>query len=725
MRVPALAPVLLLLASSAILSVPGNARAQGIADREIVELQFEGNLAFPEKDLRKAILTDQTQCKSFLFNFPFMICPFTDWGFAHSREYLDEGELPLDVIRLQLYYRQRGFREATVDTVVTRDNGTARILFRIHENEPTLISSIGVDVAGDAIDSVTVLSHLPTRVGDRLDLIALQLGEATVTDQLRRAGYVDAAVLRDYFIPRDSRQADVLLRVDPGPRVRIGEVRIAGAEAVGDDVVRSLLEFENGDWFQETRIIESQRRLFNLEAFRYANIASERANDTVIDLLVQVAAAEPRAVRAGFGVQTNECVQLEGQFVNRNFLGGGRTFRVTGRLSNLLTKQLNGNFPCNGTSSDEVYQELNWLLDLSFVQPVFSGSRNSLQLRLFTERETVPDLFVRTGVGGEVAFNWLVMPRMSMRPSYRPELTAFGEQSADIYFCVNYGLCTPEDIALLSESKWLSPVRLLWAWNQTDNPLATTRGYYVAAEGEAAASFTFSDYQYIRGSVESAGFHPVFGSAVLGARVRFGGVRGMSGTVFGGEDEDVEIIHPTKRFFSGGPVSVRGFGLNLLGPTVLVMSDLEDCGSGFLTPEELQECANALPPTAFDERPVGGNVLLEGSLEMRFPLSARFTVVGFVDAGQVWRSFNERAALIATPGVGVRYNSPIGPLRMDLGFNPSAEVLKPVVAVRSETGVIVELEDPVPYDPYGWDDPSLFTEFWRRIQLQFSIGEAF
>jgi hypothetical protein len=62
---------------------------------------------------------------------------------------------------------------------------------------------------------------------------------------------------------------------------------------------------------------------------------------------------------------------------------------------------------------------------------------------------------------------------------------------------------------------------------------------------------------------------------------------------------------------------------------------------------------------------------------------------------------------------------------MDLGFNPSAEVLKPVVAVRSETGVIVELEDPVPYDPYGWDDPSLFTEFWRRIQLQFSIGEAF
>lgn len=725
MRVPALAPALLLVVSGVSLAVPGDAWTQGIADREIVDLQFEGNQAFPDKDLRKAILTDRTQCKSFLFNFPFPICPFTDWGFAHSREYLDEGELPLDVIRLDLYYRQRGFREARVDTVVARDDGEARVLFRIEENEPTLISSIGVEVSDEAIDSATVLSLLPTAVGDRLDLIALQRGEAAVTDQLRRAGYVDAAVLRDYFIPRDSRQADISIRVDPGPRVRIGDVRIAGAENVGDDVVRSLLEFESGDWFQETRIIESQRRLFNLDAFRYANIASERANDTLIDLLVQVATAEPRALRAGFGVQTDECVQVEGQFTNRNFFGGARTFRATGRLSNLLTKQLDGNFPCNGTSSDEVYQELNWLLDLSFVQPVFSGSRNSLQLRLFTERETVPELFVRTGFGGEVAFNWLVMPRMSMRPSYRPELTAFGEQSADIYFCVNYGLCTPEDIALLSESKWLSPLRLLWAWNQTDNPLVTTRGYYVAAEGEAAGSFTFSDYQYIRGSIESAAFHPVFGSAVLGARVLFGGVRGMSGTVFGGEDEDTEIIHPTKRFFSGGPVSVRGFGLNLLGPTVLVMSDLDDCGSGFLTPEELQECADALPPTAFDERPIGGNVLLEGSLEVRFPLSAKFTLVGFVDAGQVWRSFDERASLIATPGVGVRFNSPIGPLRMDLGFNPSGQVLKPVVAVRSETGEIVELEDSVRYDPYAWDDPSLFTEFWRRIQLQFSIGEAF
>jgi outer membrane protein insertion porin family/translocation and assembly module TamA len=708
-----------------LLAGPAPLRSQGLADREITEITFEGNEAFPQKELRRAILTDQTRCKSFLFKFPFPFCPLTDWGFAHSREFLDEGELPLDVVRLELYYRQRGFREARVDTVVTRTDDKAQVVFEVRENSPTLISRVDVQVRGDAIDSATVVSSLPIGVGDRLDLVALQQGEAAIADELRREGYIDAAVLRDYFIPRDSLTASVTLRVDPGPRVRVGEVEIEGSADVGDEVVRSLLDFQTGDWFRESRVIESQRRLFNLEAFRYANITSARASDSVVDLSVQVATAPRRAVRTGFGVQTDECVELQAQLINRNFFGGGRTMRVTGRVSNLLAKQLDGTFPCNGTSDEPVYQELNWLLDFSFLQPVLSDSRNSFQTRVFTERETVPDLYVRTSVGGELAFNLLLAPRMSLRPSYRPELTSFGGQSADIYFCVNFGLCTPDDIALLTESNWLSPLGLLWALNRTDSPLWTTSGYYVAADGEMAAAFTGSDYRYLRASLETAGFRPVFGDAVLAMRLRFGGVQGVSSSVFGGEEEGVEIIHPTKRFFAGGPQSVRGFGLNLLGPTVLVISDLEDCGSAELTPEELQACANDLEPNDFDERPVGGNALFEGSAELRLPVSERLTVVGFIDAGQVWQGVDDDVRLVATPGIGIRFNSPVGPLRMDLGYNTTGTKSKPVVAVRAETGEIVELEDEVAYDPFTWDEPSVLTEVWRRIQLQFSIGEAF
>lgn len=712
-----LRPALAALAAACAVAAPP-ARAQGEADREVVELRFEGNETFTDGELRSAILTDQTRCRSFLFQFPLPICFFTDWGFAHDREFLDEGELPLDALRLRLYYRQRGFRQAVVDTAVTRSDGKARVAFEIEEGEPTTISRIEAEVRGDAIDSATVLSLVDVAAGDRLDLVALQKGEAAVAQRLRHEGFVDAAVLRDYFIPRDSLAARVRLRVNPGPRVRVGEVFVEGEGGVGEGVVRALLGFEPGDWFDDREVIDSQRRLYDLEAFRYANITSERSADSVIDLRVQVAEAPPRALQTGFGVQTDECVQLQARYTSRNFFGAGRTLRVTGRVSNLLADQLQGKFPCTDVSTEEVYQELNYLLDFTFEQPVLWGGRNALRARVYGERETVPDLYVRNSVGGELALTRRFSPRMSVTASYRPELTSFGEQSADIYFCVNFGLCTPEDIDLLSEAKWLSPVALLWSWNRTDRLLAPTRGYYMAAQAERASSLTGSDYTYLRGSFEAAGFRRILGDAVLGAHIRVGAVGATAGTVFQEQEAD-DVVYPTKRFFAGGPESVRGFGLNLLGPTVLVV-DEADCRD---FEADYQACLED-DPGRFDERPVGGNAAVEGSVELRVPLARRWTLGLFVDAGQVWESLDQRASLVFTPGAGVRFESPVGPLRVDFGYNPSSASTRPVVVV-DESGEILELEDAVLYDPFTYDDPSLFTEVFRRFHLQLSIGEAF
>jgi len=705
-----------LAAASALAAPP--ARAQGEADREVVELRFEGNETFSDGQLRSAILTDQTRCRSFLFQFPFPVCPLTDWGFAHDREYLDEGELPLDALRLRLFYRQRGFRQAVVDTAVTRSDGKARVAFRIEEGEPTTISRIEAEVRGDAIDSTTVLSLVDVAVGDRLDLVALQQGEAAVAQRLRHQGFVDAAVLRDYFIPRDSLAARVKLRVNPGPRVRVGDVFVEGEGKVGEGVVRALLSFKPGNWFDDREVIDSQRRLYDLEAFRYANILSERRADSLIDLRVQVAEAPPRSLQTGFGVQTDECLQLQARYTSRNFFGAGRTLRVTGRLSNLLSDQLQGKFPCTDVSTEEVYQDLNYLLDLTFEQPVLWGGRNSLRARVYGERETVPDLYVRNSVGGELAFTRRFTTRMSLTASYRPELTSFGEQSADIYFCVNFGLCTPEDIALLSEAKWLSPIALLWSLNRTDRLLSPTRGYYVAAQAERASSITGSDYTYLRGSLEAAAFRRVAGDAVLGIRLRVGAVGSTAGTVFEEQEAD-DVIYPTKRFFAGGPESVRGFGLNLLGPTVLVV-DEPDCQDFGL---DYQACLDD-DPGRFDERPVGGNAAVEGSLELRVPLARRWTLAAFVDAGQVWESIDQRASIVFTPGAGVRFESPVGPLRVDFGYNPSSASSRSVVVV-DETGEILALDQTVVYDPFTYDDPSLLTEIFRRFQLQLSIGEAF
>ena len=698
-----------------------DAAGQTFADPEVVGITFQGNEAFPAGDLERAILTSATRCRTFLFVFPLPLCPLTDWGVAHIREYLDEGELPLDVLRLRLYYRQRGFRAATVDTTIVRQDEKVSIQFDIQEGEPTRIRTLAVLGGEELLDSAMVSADLSLALGDPLDLVALGDGERRLAERLRKDGYVHAQVLREYFIPTESLEADVGLRVEPGPRVRVGEVRIVGSGEVGDDVIQELVRFESGDWFSEDQIVESQRSLYSLQALRWANISSEQRadTDTLIDLKVEVAPAPKRSLQAGAGLQTDECVQGQASLIYRNFLGDARILRFTGRVSNLFASQLQGQFPCTDVSSNEVYQELNYLLEVGFEQPVFSDGRNNLRASVFAERETVPDLYVRNAVGGQVAFSRRLQQRMQLTLGYQPTLTSFAEESADIYFCVNFGVCDPEDIQELSDANWLSPITALWTYDRTDNPFAATRGWYLAAELEQAGDLTFSDYQYTRGTIDGALFRQASKTIVLGAHLRTGGILPYTGNLLTGTVTSDAVVHPQKRFFAGGPQSVRGFGLNLLGPTVLVLDEAE-C-EGYAT---FEECAQDVPPTQFNERPLGGNAVIDGSIEARFRAGNRWTVAAFVDFGQVWATIDDRVALVATPGAGVRFRSPVGPLRLDVGYNPSGAKLKPAVVVLDD-GSIEELEQSVLYDPFTWDDPSALTELWRRLRIQFSIGEAF
>lgn len=698
-----------------------DAAGQTAADPEVSRITFEGNSAFPDGDLQNAILTAATSCRTFLFVFPLPLCPFTDWGIAHSREYLDEGELPLDVLRLRLFYRQRGFRAATVDTTVTREGSRVEIRFDVVEGEPTRIRSVEVVGGENLLDSAAVAQDLTLAVGSPLDLVALGESERRLAERLRKQGYVHAQVLREYFVPTGTLEADVSLRVEPGPRVRVGDVRIVGSGEVGDGVIRELLRFSPGDWFSEERILQSQRSLYSLQALRWANIASEPRTDTdtLIDLRVDVAPAPKRSLQTGLGLQTDECVQGQASLIYRNFLGDARILRITGRVSNLLASELQGEFPCTDVSENPVYQELNYLAEVGFEQPVFSDGRNSLRASVFVERETVPDLYVRNAVGGQVSFSRRLQRSMQLTLGYQPALTSFAEESADIYFCVNFGVCDPEDIQVLSDAKWLSPVTALWTYDRTDNPFAATRGWYLAVDFENAGDLTLSDYQYTRGTIDGAIFRQASPKLVVGAHLRTGAILPYTGNVLEGTVTSDAVVHPQKRFFAGGPQSVRGFGLNLLGPTVLVL-DEGDCANYI----DFDECAQAVPPTTFNERPLGGNSVFEGSVEARFRAGDRWTVAGFVDLGQVWETVDDRTALVATPGAGVRFRSPVGPLRLDVGYNPTGPKNKPVVVVLDD-GSIEEVVNPVLYDPFTWDDPSTLTEIWRRLRIQFSIGEAF
>lgn len=707
------------------------ARAQVGGEREVTELAFVGNRAFSDDRLESAIVLDQTRCKAFVLA-PF--CWVSDWGLVHNRAYLDESTLPADLLRLRLFYRRRGYRAVAVDTVVERLDGEVRVRFQIDEGPPTVLDTLVITGLEGIVDPASVREGFPLRPGAPFDLVELGRAKEALADRLRNRGYPRAAVLDEYFIPRESRSVELTLDVRPGPRSRFGEIEVEGAGSVGESVVRQVLTFGPGQLYRQERVLQSQRDLYRLEAIRFANIQTRPRQDvdTLVDVTVSVTPAPPRSARAGVGVTTTDCVQTELRLTHRNFLGGARRLSLTGRLSNILAGDLAETFPCTGVGQDPVFQQLAYTVRADFHEPFFLSSRNSLDASLFVEREAVPDIFVRRSRGGDFSLTRRLRPRMPISLGYRPELTSFDERSADVFFCVNFGFCQPEDIETLSEARWLAPVSLSWGYDRTNATFSPTAGYYLDLSSEWADAVTGSSYQYIRFNLEAADFEEVAEGLVLAVRFRTGLVEALGGRPFGEPtpDDQETVIHPRKRFFVGGAQSVRGFGQNLLGPTVVLFQASRCPSDTGTTVEELTRCAEDLasrptdPNDVFDERPVGGDAAFEANFEIRAGVGGPWTLVGFVDVGQVWVDIGDLQAPVASPGAGVRFESPVGPLRVDVGYDPTSADRLPVVAELPDQE-IVELNRPVLFDPYSYDGATGFREFWRRLQLHISIGEAF
>jgi outer membrane protein assembly factor BamA len=306
---------------------------------------------------------------------------------------------------------------------------------------------------------------------------------------------------------------------------------------------------------------------------------------------------------------------------------------------------------------------------------------------------------------------------------------------------VNYGVCTGPSISLLRNRQSLSPLALSFFSDHTNDPLNPSSGFQAQLALEHASKFTLSDFRYNRVSAEASYYHPM-GRAVLAGRVRGGWVKSLrsAGDSIGTTGNVTElVIHPRERFYAGGSQSVRGYGENQLGPRILTVDPLKLIDTevaGHCTRETIVD--GTCDPTFlvsdnFQPRPTGGTALLEGNLEYRVPIWGALTGALFVDGAFVGEgslgSVTEGTGAI-TPGFGVRYQSPAGPIRVDLGIRPKlAErltVLTQVPDTNSQgqlVGALVQLRTPKLYDPT--EGKSGFKKVLSRLTLHLSIGQAF
>lgn len=764
--------LLSLVACGASLALPSIAQAQTSARDTLPvvrSLEIVGNQAFSDAEIKRGIVTRASGCKSVV------LAPFC-WiglGVFKRTERLDPREFRTDVARIRVYYFRRGYRRAEVDTSLVRDEGVVDVTIQIDEGQPVVVRSLTLEgLEGvEGADEVR-LEDLPLLEGGLFSEVDITASKESIERELRNQGYANAAAVLDAEIPReDTLGAYVTLRIVPGARFSVGTINVQGTVNVDSDNVRRLLTFRSGDVFSEEEMARSERTLYSMALFDYAAIEYAPASDSVMDVLVQVNEAKPRAIQFGMGVSTTECFQVEGGWTHRNLFGGTRSLELTGVLSNLGTSALAQSFPCNqagvptpeGISGTNPYNKVNWRLRADFSQPWFLGSQNWLNVGLFTERQSLPAIYARVSYGASLRVSREIAPGTAVIASWRPGLDELEEGSADFLWCANFGICDPDDITALSEPRRLSWIALTIAQSRTDAVLNPTTGYRWTLEGETASRFTRSEWAYYRAAGEASWFTALSERTVLGLRLRAALVRpigsGIEGIRLGAGQEPV--TQPLKRTYAGGAFTVRGYGQNLLGPKVLVADsrvlapgdstqggcDLDQVGSDntwVCEPEGAGLTSNNVFP-----RPIGGENVVVGNIELRVPFgSGRWTGVAFVDVGRVWNTGGAVAAaegLAWSPGIGVRYQSPVGPLRLDIGYNTGGAELLPVVTFlqrKADSEIVKTEEERMQCEEEGGCEivivqlvdeegrPASFTynpydDFVSRLQLHFSIGHAF
>lgn len=705
---------------------------------EVLKLRVRGVKHVDQHDLEKSISTTASRCNS-----PFLLpfCFVSKSPIFVEKHYLDRREFQRDVLRLRVYYWRAGYREATVDTSITRNGKGVTVTFDIHEGEPTIVTAVRIDYDSTLISARQRNRLAIVKVGRPLNLLQLDTMRLNFQSQMWQRGYADAIVDTAVSVNDSTRRAAVAMRVFPNWPTTVGDIQVLGNQRVATQTILNMLLLRPGQPFIRDDMLESQRSLYTSSLFRLASILPP-TGDSVKRIEVQVVEAPLHDARIGTGIDNVFFARLEANYSAYNLFGGARRLDITGSLANLGASNLNNHWPFidatqNVFGDKQVFLQPTWGASIDFQQPAFMRRpENQAGFGVFAHRRAEPGIFIDRGYGATATFTRQFAARAPGSLTYHYEVTRV--EAGDIYFCVNYGVCDTTTIATLRSHQTLSPLTMTAFIDRSDQPFTPTKGYVARVDFQTASRYTLSDYRYNRALIDAAAYwHPSLRHEVLASHLRLGVVQAM--TSANGDT----VLHPRTRFYAGGAMSVRGYGENQLGPRVLTISDsaLRGWDPGTRTfkwcplSTPIIACNpnhDSLPNSRFIPRPTGGTSVIEGSVELRVPLMHRLDGAVFVDAAIVGngalQGFKDltsitnfaHAAGAITPGFGFRYNSPVGPIRIDVGYNPRLLENLPVVTNDVVNGLpkLVSLQS-----------ERTFSEgrntFLGHLVLHLSIGQAY
>jgi outer membrane protein assembly complex protein YaeT len=733
--------------AAAVVTLTGLCASPVVAQRgfsgspEISKLTLKGVHAVDPAELRLNISTDESHCTSVLLR---PICVFSKSPLFYKHVSLNRAELARDMLRVMVFYYRRGYRDTQVDTTVApAGDHTVHVTINVKEGPLTNVSAIRI------VQDTTVLTRRDLRGTHRLrtgrpyNLIQLDSMMALIDSRLWDRGYSDAVMDTAIVLDTVAHTADVTVRINPRWRARVATITIQGNKGVSNRTIMKSLSFNPGGLYRRSDVLESQRALYESNLFRRAAIGVGQADDSLKHVVIDLQEAPPHDMRYSAGFSTVDFVQTAAHYTDYNWMKGAKRLTIDATVGNLLAHTLNGNgifYDVGKTvvgGSQSQYLAPTYTASADVRYPWFGSPNNEAAFGVFAHRRSAPGIYVDKGYGLSATFTRTLTPRGPLSLNYRFEVT--NTQAGDVYFCINYGVCDAATLASLRERQKLSPLALTFSLDRTDNPFEPRSGYRTQFALEHASSYTLSDFRYNRATGDFAGFIPIGRHSVIGGHIGLGFVSALASTAEAvGVGEDPlganSILHPRKRFYAGGSQSVRGFGEGQLGPRVLTISASKllanDAANPQCTAATIVKCNpnGNFKDRDFEPRPLGGNRLIEASVEFRFPLFGPLTGATFVDGAYLGQNTSPglpRSKTAITPGFGVRYRSPVGPVRIDVGINPSASSKLPVVTEDVANGgqQLVTLDSARVYSPTKQSGG--LNSVLARLTLHLSIGEAF
>jgi outer membrane protein assembly complex protein YaeT len=571
----------------------------------VKSLNFDGNAAFDDARLKAVLATKQSG--------------WLPWSPKH---YFDRSEFEADAKRLQAFYADRGYphaRVAGVDVKLNDKKDAVDLTIRIDEGTPVIVDAVQFE-GFEELDAATrgLLAGAPLKAGQPHDADNVRATRDLGARLLRDNGYPNAAVEVVEHPGADANHLTLTVRADPGPKATFGEIGIAGLKSVGERVVRRELTFTQGDLYRERELTKSQQRLVELGLFQFAHIGPVRNNteQTQIPMRVTLAEGKPRELRLSGGYGSEERLRGSAQWNHLNFLGGAR--HATGEAK---------------------WSGIDRGAKFSFVEPYFL--RRGLSLNLTGTAWHTSQLSYETGTyGGRLTavYHFDSGPAGPREPVHNEVRVGL------INEYLRYGITDSlGDLSLRQEriSLGLNPdtgrsAGTLGAVDidveriAVDDSMNPHRGTISTFHFQDAARVLHGTYHFQEVLAEGRGFLP-FGKSIVWAN------RARVGTIFAQSVNDMPF---SARYFLGGSTSVRGWGRFEISP---------------LDPQGL---------------PIGGRSLVELSSEVRFPVRGNLRGVAFVDAGTVAAESGTFGLgdLRYAVGPGLRYLTPIGPVRVDFGI---------------------------------------------------------